>query len=153
MAYLKLRYLLALQEWQAADQETEKLILVIANREKKGWLTSNSIENFPCDDLAIIDHLWVKFSNGSFGFSVQQRIYDSLVASGKYNISNISEKRQSQLLDRAFFHAVGWAGEGIGVQDDFIFNLQAPTGHLPTFYQIGSWHIFFSRVRACLEKY
>ncbi|TAF03520.1 MAG: serine/threonine kinase [Nostocales cyanobacterium] len=149
MADLKLRYLLALQEWQAADQETERLILVIANREQKSWLTSNSIENFPCDDLSIIDHLWVKFSNGNFGFSVQQRIYDSLVASGKYNISNISQKRQFQLLDTAFFNAVGWTIS----QDNFIFNLQAPTGHLPTFYQIGNWHIFFSRVKACLEKY
>lgn len=152
MDYLKLRYLLALQEWEAADLETERLIFVIAKREKKDYLNSKSIEIFPCDDLSIIDHLWVKFSHGRFGFSVQQCIYDSLVASGKYNISNISQSRQSQLLDTAFFDAVGWADKEMKVQDNFLFNLQAPVGHLPTFSQPGNWDIFFSRVKACLEK-
>jgi hypothetical protein len=148
MDYLKLRYLLALQDWEAADRETERLMLVIAKRENKGSLNSESMESFPCDDLFIIDHLWVKFSHGGFGFSVQQGIYDSLVESGQFDISYISPKRRSQLIDTAFFHAVGW----VRSQDNFIFNLQAPIGHLPTLYQIGNWHIFFSRVKACLQK-
>ncbi|TAE60013.1 MAG: serine/threonine kinase [Nostocales cyanobacterium] len=152
MDYFKLSYLLALQEWLAADQETERLMLAIAEREgnRKSWITSNFLENFPCDDLCIIDHLWVKFSNGRFGFSVQQRIYEGLVNSGKYDndFSRISEKRRYQLLDAVFFNAVGWTR----TQDNFIFDLQAPIGHLPTFYQIGNWHIFFSRVQYCLGK-
>ena len=31
--------------------------------------------NFPCDDLRTIDQLWVHYSNGKFGFSVQKKIY------------------------------------------------------------------------------
>jgi hypothetical protein len=42
--------------------------------------------NFPCTDLRTIDGLWVKYSNGHFGFSVQKEIYLSVggKADGKY---------------------------------------------------------------------
>ncbi len=31
-----------------------------------------------CEDLRTIDQLWVKYSNGRFGFSVQKRIWHSI---------------------------------------------------------------------------
>jgi len=49
-----------------------------AGREEKGWLNIKDIEKFPCEDLRTIDQLWVEYSNGSFGFSVQKRIYRSV---------------------------------------------------------------------------
>ncbi|NEP80428.1 MAG: hypothetical protein F6K39_21015 [Okeania sp. SIO3B3] len=36
---------------------------------------SEAIENFSSDDLRAIDQLWVKYSGGKFGFSVQKKIY------------------------------------------------------------------------------
>ncbi|CCQ59603.1 GUN4 domain-containing protein, partial [Crocosphaera watsonii] len=43
-------------------------------------------DNFPCEDLRIIDQLWVKYSNGQFGFSVQKQIYmDELGGTKMYN--------------------------------------------------------------------
>ncbi|NET41286.1 P-loop NTPase fold protein [Okeania sp. SIO2B3] len=36
---------------------------------------SKAIENFSSDDLRTIDQLWVKYSGGKFGFSVQKKIY------------------------------------------------------------------------------
>jgi serine/threonine protein kinase len=70
--YSKLRELLAFKDWRAADRETAELILKIAGRKKEGSLTVKNIEQFPCKDLRTIDQLWVKYSNGHFGFSIQK---------------------------------------------------------------------------------
>ncbi|HEY9611918.1 GUN4 domain-containing protein [Allocoleopsis sp.] len=50
-------------------------MLKAAGREKEGWLNVKSIEMFPYADLRTIDSLWVKYSDGRFGFSVQNRIW------------------------------------------------------------------------------
>jgi len=50
----------------------------VAGRTKEESLRTEDIDNFPCEDLRTIDQLWVKYSNGRFGFSVQKRIYQSL---------------------------------------------------------------------------
>src|SRR4028118_803729 len=75
-----------------------KVMLKVAGREKERWLNTESIEKFPCEDLRTIDQLWVKYSNGHFGFSVQKRIYQSLGGTSKYNY---------KLLE-AFGDRVGW---------------------------------------------
>ncbi|MEG4987482.1 serine/threonine-protein kinase [Microcoleus sp. BR0-C5] len=78
MDYTNLQNLLAAKKWREADEETARVMLKVAGREKEGGLNTESIDNFPCEDLRTIDQLWVKYSNGRFGFSVQKRIYKSL---------------------------------------------------------------------------
>jgi serine/threonine protein kinase len=78
MDYINLRNLLAGKKWREADEETARVMLKGAGREEKGWLNIKDIEKFPCEDLRTIDQLWVEYSNGSFGFSVQKRIYRSV---------------------------------------------------------------------------
>ena len=78
MDYINLQNLLAAKKWKEADKETARVMLKVAGREKEGWLNMESIEKFPCEDLCTIDQLWIKYSNGRFGFSVQKRIYRSL---------------------------------------------------------------------------
>ena len=78
MDYINLRNLLASKKWPEADEETARVMLKVAGREKERYLDTESIEKFPCEDLGTIDQLWVKYSNGRFGFSVQKRIYQSL---------------------------------------------------------------------------
>jgi hypothetical protein len=85
MDYRKLRDLLAARKWQEADKETLRVILAVAKREQEGWLNTSSIDNFSCEDLHIIDQLWVKYSNGKFGFSVQRKIYQSLGGTRSYD--------------------------------------------------------------------
>lgn len=72
--YTRLRDLLKAGKWKEADEETLTVMLKAAGREKEGWLNSDSIEKFPCTDLRTIDQLWVKYSKGRFGFTVQKRI-------------------------------------------------------------------------------
>ncbi len=88
--YTRLRDLLAAGKWKEADMETKQVMLAVAKREKEGRLDERSIDNFPCEDLRTIDQLWVKYSGGKFGFSVQKRIYQGLERElmGKYGRSS-----------------------------------------------------------------
>jgi hypothetical protein len=71
----ELDYLMQEKRWQEADQKNWQFILVLAKREKEGYLELNDIKNFNCNDLKQLDYLWVKNSQGHFGYSVQRRIY------------------------------------------------------------------------------
>jgi hypothetical protein len=62
-------------QWRKADEETTRLMLLIAKREDEGWLDQESIEKFPCEELRTIDKLWVDYSKGKFGFSVQKKVW------------------------------------------------------------------------------
>ncbi|MFM6608966.1 MAG: GUN4 domain-containing protein, partial [Dolichospermum sp.] len=123
MDYNKLRDLLKAEKWQEADKETRRVMLAVAKREEKGWFNVESIDNFPCADLRTIDQLWVKYSNGKFGFSVQQRIYQGLGGTREFK-GEIWEK---------FGDKVGWRKEGswLGYYSDITFDIKAPEGHLP----------------------
>ncbi len=120
--YTRLRDLLAAGEWKEADQETLKVMLKAARRENKGgYLDRDSIKNFPCDDLRTIDQLWVKYSQGRFGFSVQKKIW--LEVGGK-----VGYESECKLGD-----GVGWRKGGSCLKYDHLtFNLQATSGHLPS---------------------
>ncbi|BAZ42205.1 hypothetical protein NIES4101_81730 [Calothrix sp. NIES-4101] len=122
--YSQLAEYLMRGEWRKADEETFKVMLQVARKEKQGYLDVEDIDNFPCEDLRIIDTLWVSASNGHFGFSVQKEIYQSLGGKREYN-----EKVWDAFGDR-----VGWKGKEWGGWlnfDDYIWNLNAPQGHMP----------------------
>ncbi len=131
--YTKLRNLLAAGKWFEADSETANVMLQVANKVELGWLDFEDIENFPCDDLRPIDQLWVKYSKGKFGFSVQKKIYvDELGGTRDYN-----EKIWHEFCDR-----VGWRKAGNYVSySDLTFELldTTPVGHLP----LGSVRVAF----------
>jgi len=134
--YAKLRDLLAAKDWKAADQETAQRMCDVMARQKESWLRVEDIENFPCQDLRNIDRLWVKYSNGKFGFSVQREIWQSCGSPTDYNKN--WEK---------FGVVVGWRNTGVfGMGADwlpyslFTFDLIAPKGHLPAMRWRGVWN-------------
>ena len=148
--YTKLRDLLASGQWREADKETLDVMLKAANREKEGFLDSVSIEKFTCTDLRTIDQLWIKYSNGRFGFSVQKRIWESV--GGKPGDIDY------RLLKTKFGDRVGWLKwetewlEQWQSYEDIIFDLNAPQGHLPAVRSgVGFWGWFslFSRAETC----
>ena len=69
--YTKFDQLLAANNWQEADQECWNIMVKIMNNN----VTEENCKNFPKDELRIIDDLWVKYSQGRFGFSVQKQIW------------------------------------------------------------------------------
>jgi hypothetical protein len=112
-------------------------MLQVANRTNEGWLRVEDIDNFPCEDLRTIDRLWVQYSNGRFGFSVQAKIYRSLGGTREYN----------EKIWNAFGDRVGWR-----VNDSWIyyrnvtFDRKASKGHLPAFPMrngFGWWRVWF----------
>ncbi|MEG3864105.1 GUN4 domain-containing protein [Microcoleus sp. herbarium12] len=123
MDYINLRNLLAAKKWEEADEETARVMCKVAGREEEGWLNTESIDNFPCEDLRTIDQLWVKYSNGRFGFSVQKRIYQSLGGTREYD-SKVWE---------AFGDRVGWRKNNEWLYySDLTFSEKAPEAHLPS---------------------
>jgi hypothetical protein len=160
--YTHLRDLLAEGKWKEADKETGRLMLAVGylTAEKKvrdgEWthleprrdcLDFLHLMYFPCPDLFTIDRLWLKYSNGRFGFSIQNRIMseigeDAISFICKFN-SSYQEGQKRKDLRKSFERRIGWhtpdskdsAGRmtlGLKTYNDLTFSMQAPHGHLPT---------------------
>jgi serine/threonine protein kinase len=136
--YSRLQQLLAAGKWKEADQETGKVMLHAALGEderlaswlREGWVSTGHIANFPCEDLRTIDQLWLHYSNGKFGFSVQKEIYESLGGTREFN-TKVWEK---------FGDCVGWRKRGHWLwESNLTFNkFFAPKAHLPTLHKINN---------------
>lgn len=119
----KLAQLLSAKKWKEADYETTNLMLKICHREKYGWLTNENCQRFPYEELKIIDDLWVKYSNGHFGFSVQKKIW--IECGGIAGIYNDN-------LYKKFGYKIGWRNDKHWLRySDLNFNINAPKGGLP----------------------
>jgi len=100
-------------------------MLKIANREKFGWFNEKSCKNFPREELKIIDNLWVKYSDGKFGFSVQKKIWIECGGTpGRYD-EDAWEK---------FCEIIGW-------DEGETFNINAPVAHLPAPGWLWVWRL------------
>jgi len=140
--YGKLTNMLKAGQWKEADIETRTIMLKISCREQNGSMNSDDINNFPYPALRTIDALWLKYSNGRFGFSVQKRIWN--------------KTRDWKKCGDSF----GWRGNNDWKHYSALnFTINAPKGAFPTFWggegrklifgYNGCWEDFFSRVDAC----
>lgn len=122
--YTHLRDLLARKKWKEADQLTWDILCQVLGKFLGYYLKNGDIEKLPCEDLWLIDKLWVKYSNGRFGFSVQASIY-----------KEVGEDYPS------FCDRVGWPLHNPVVLDSVLkFKLKAPLGHLPSRRWIGGYY-------------
>lgn len=115
MDYGNLQQLLSVQNWKDADKETYSIMLKISERENVCWLDDGDIRKFPRYDLHIINQLWVKYSDGKFGFSIQKQILQN---------------------HKQFTARCGWI-ENLAKNEwvkyeDYNFTLDANRGHLPS---------------------
>ncbi|XDE65101.1 GUN4 domain-containing protein [Arthrospira platensis BEA 1257B] len=153
--YSQLDRLLKSGQWEAADEETTKMMCRVAGKTSRRYLDDDDIKNFPGEDLRIIDGLWVKHSRGRFGFSVQKQIYINCggLPDGRYPGDTIWER---------YCGEVGWRVNGSYISwSDCTFSAAAPLGHLPArFVGVGWWLGFgvglvrrrlalFSRAETC----
>jgi hypothetical protein len=122
--FQKLESLLKAGKWRDADLETWQLMKKLTKREQRGWLRLEDVKNFPRQELRKMDQLWVKYSNGKFGFSVQKQIWLDL--EGKFGTNYGTYVK---LGDR-----VGWRRDNEWLSyDSYIFSTHALAlpGHLP----------------------
>jgi GUN4-like len=77
--YRPLRSLLQAKQWEDADKETQRSLAKTLSpiRSNLLILRAKEIQKIPCTDLLTVDLLWIKFSYGRFGFSVQKRIVEN----------------------------------------------------------------------------
>lgn len=130
--YKELNNMLREQKFQEADKVTQKYLLKLAQRKtinKKQWLYFTEIYLIPGYDLFIIDLLWKVYSNNKFGFSIQRKIW--LSYNQNWNI---------------FLEKIGWSQQGNMKRypNEFIWNMNAPKGHLPLFNQIRGNQVLLS---------
>ncbi|BAZ83114.1 GUN4 domain-containing protein [Sphaerospermopsis kisseleviana CS-549] len=122
--FQNLEALLKAGKWRDADLETWNLMLKLTKREQEGFLRIEDLKNFPRQELRKMDQLWVKYSNGKFGFSVQKQIW--LELGGKLD-GELDLDTFMKLGDR-----VGWRKNGDWLSySRYTFSTNALHGHLP----------------------
>lgn len=124
--YQDLQKYLAAENWFEADKETIRVILAVTAKEIEE-LTPEDIQHFPCNDLMVIDRLWLKYSDGRFGFSPQLKIYQS--QGGSFNTT----VEQNQQLVETWGEHLGWRKDNRWLPcSELDFSLNAPLGCHPS---------------------
>ncbi|GLT56735.1 hypothetical protein SLA2020_297550 [Shorea laevis] len=118
---------LSTQNFRQADEETRRLLIVLAGEaaQKRGYVFFSEAQFIPETDLKAIDDLWKKYSDNKFGYSVQRKLW----------------KNANKDFTR-FFIKVGWMKKldteveqynYRSFPNEFIWELteDTPEGHLP----------------------
>jgi hypothetical protein len=122
--YTALRDFLKAGQWKEADQETSQMMIQAVGKKEGDWFVQDDLLNFPCKDLRTIDRLWVKYSDGHFGFSVQKQIY--------LRVGGLPDGEYYQQAWEKFGDAIGWRVKGtVILYNEGIFDTSALPGHLP----------------------
>ena len=133
--YTKLRNLLKEGEWSQADLHTYKLVEQIVKsaklNNKRTFIELKTIAEYSCSDIRTIDSLWKKYSDNRFGFSQQQKVWQSVNQKGDFSTETW----------RRFATEVGWkkgevnSSSGYLLYDQLDFEPnEAPAGHLPWWF-------------------
>ena len=121
--YGPLQRALILQQFEEADRLTSEHLRQLAGTDavKRGYVYYSEVPPMAAADLESLDRLWVVYSQGRFGFSVQLRLLRSLAG------------RWDQLWPR-----LGWKQAGVWTRypGSFTWSLEAPEGHLPLVNQL-----------------
>lgn len=121
--YAPLQHHLVLQEFEAADRLTSALLrqLAGADAERRGYVYYSEVPAMTGVDLESLDRLWVCYSRGRFGFSVQARLLRA--CNGRWD----------QLWPR-----LQWKTDGVWTRypGSFQWSIDAPEGHMPLINQL-----------------
>ena len=121
--YGRLECLLKEGAWEEANEETAHQMLKAMGRDN--WWSIELMAKFPSTHLKTIDNLWVNYSQGKFGFSIQKRIY--IECGGVPNGRTPAPKVWQEFSER-----IGWKFGDIELHyNDVTFDLSEPQGHLP----------------------
>jgi len=131
IAYQPLLQALVVRDYQTADRLTLQKLCELAGPDtvKRGWLYFTEVENLPVVDLQTVDRLWLAYSGGKFGFSVQRRLWLAL------------GRNFEKLWPR-----IGWKEGNVWTRypGGFVWDTSAPLGHLPLSNQLRGVRAFAS---------
>jgi hypothetical protein len=121
--YGPLQQLLVLQDWEEADRQTSAILRQLAGADavQRGYVYYSEVPAMATADLETLDRLWVCFSRGRFGFSVQARLLRS--CNGRWEV---------------LWPKVGWKQDGLWTRypGSFQWSIDAPEGHMPLVNQL-----------------
>lgn len=136
---------LAIENWFEADSETERIMREIIGAESREF-TEQDFAAFPSGALKVIDYLWLKYSKGRFGFSVQKQIWQ------RYGSPKVAGSQWESFGD-----TVGWRVEGGWMRSygnidptthtNLTYTNQASQGHLPiltTYSERGLYEMYYA---------
>ena len=111
------------EKYEEADRFTTAALRKLAGpaAEDRGYVYFSEVDQIPSEDLISLDRLWVAFSKGKFGFSVQARLLNTL--SGRYEM---------------LWPKIGWKNDGVWTRypNSFNWTINAPEGHMPLINQL-----------------
>ena len=117
-----LRTLLDAENWQAADRETQRLLVDEADVGGYKGVDADEASRIECDLLLAVDDAWVAASRGRYGFAAQNRIIAETIDAG-YSTNETW---------RVFGRSVGWVDANGWIEADSVnYSSDAPEGHLP----------------------
>ncbi len=121
--YSPLQRFLLNESYEDADRFTSSKLRELAGEKavKRGYVYFSEVDSIPGMDLSTLDKLWIVYSRGKFGFTIQSKILDSV--GGRYD----------KLWPR-----IGWKKDGIWTRYPNAFNwsIEAPNGHMPLVNQL-----------------
>ena len=121
--YSPLQKYLLNESFEDADRFTSSKLRELAGEKavKRGYVYFSEVDSIPGSDLSTLNKLWIVYSRGKFGFTVQAKILDSV--GGRYD----------KLWPR-----IGWKKDGIWTRYPKAFNwsIEAPSGHMPLVNQL-----------------
>ena len=121
--YAPLQRHLVLQEFEEADRLTSAILRELASPEAvgRGYVYYSEVPAMAAVDLESLDRLWVCYSRGRFGFSVQGRLLRA--CSGRWD----------QLWPK-----LAWKNGGRWTRypGSFQWSMDAPEGHMPLVNQL-----------------
>lgn len=123
--YVPLATMLATGDYKGADQFTRDVLIKLAGpaASKRGFVYWTEVHGISMIDLSTVEKLWLKFSGGNFGFSVQKRVWD--LEHGDFD--NFIRRIGWTKIDNGSERKLKWFGN-----DEFIYDVEkAPKGHLP----------------------
>lgn len=121
--YTALQQALATQDFLTADRLTYEKLCQLAGTDaiQRKWVYFTEVKSFPVTDLRTLNQLWIVYSEGKFGFSVQRELWLAL------------GRNWEKLWSRIGWHnEQGWTR----YPQEFTWDLSAPRGHLPLSNQL-----------------
>ena len=111
------------ESFEEADRFTSSVLRQLAGpaAELRGYVYFSEVQSIPALDLGTLDRLWIAYSQGRFGFSIQARLLASL--GGRFD----------RLWPR-----IGWKNDGVWTRypNSFDWSINAPEGHMPLVIQL-----------------
>jgi hypothetical protein len=131
---------LVLQEYEAADRLTASILRKLAGSEaeRRGYVYFSEVAAMPAVDLESLDRLWLAYSRGRFGFSIQGRLLAAV------------DGQWERLWPR-----LGWKQNGVWTRypGSFTWSLEAPEGHMPLINQLRGVRLMDALLRhPCLAR-